>query len=474
MANTSIISTPNLLSPVNSVYGNTFILNNSSSSALNFKYITELWVNGTYSVKELLPPRPISGYGYYSPFKTLLSSLSYDLPQVITTPTESLNGIVRYNIKYGYSFNPNLTITPPVLAVSTASSVFFGFSFSNTTNLTIGDVLTIQSDNPYFSGTSSVIQILTPTSFVINKPFALTSSVGTGYISNATRMDGTFSSLYYGYNGTRQYENVNDNYTNIYLIGNTVSSNIKPFITNSPTYKSIMSGQYETVSALLFTPNFISGGSYSVLSKYNFYNSNNTLISSTSSNFTLTRGATPSIQFWNIPVGPGQLSLPVNTDNYSVTLYFGSTTYSESKFYKIDTNCSLYTNVRVMFMNRYGAFDYFNFRANSSSAYNISRQEFRQELDFNYNIGDRGRTIMSQRVDQTFTLYSDLLSQSEWDWLSELATSPEVYIVNEITNKAIPIIVTDTNYNFKKTITEGPFYFTLNYQNAFGVETQNQ
>ena len=117
MTSTSIITTPHLLSPVNDIYGNYFQLNNATSNATNFKYLVKLYVNSSFVVKEILPPRPTTGYGVYSPYKNILSTLRYYLNNSITGATYCPLAISNYYIQYGLEYNPSLTFSNTLLAV---------------------------------------------------------------------------------------------------------------------------------------------------------------------------------------------------------------------------------------------------------------------------------------------------------------------------------------------------------------------
>jgi len=482
MATTTILTNPDQISPINSIYGNTFVLNNVSSSALNFKYLVKVFANNVFLIQESAPPRPITGQGQYSPQKSLLTQVSYDLPQAITQATEAINSLVYYRIQYGYSYNPNLTIAG-IYQVPVGAGYNFGYTFSTAHNLTTGDIITIQTDNPYFSGTSSIIGATfvgeNPlVSFVTDRAFSASSSVSTGVISNVYRFNGT-SSTFFGYNGTRQYNQVGYNF-NAFIMGSSGSSTIqsRPFLTNYnnttlANAKMIMPTQQETIGFLINTAAF---PSLQLTTQVNYYNVNNVSLGTYSGSVTIPRGFTPSIQFWNTTCGPNAgTTLPATTDNYSIKIKFGSSTvYSETRWFRIDNSCSIYDNVRVMFMNRYGAFDYWNFRQDDQQSYNVSRNEYKQELAWNYSIGDRERTILSQKVEETHIINTNWISENDYAFLAELVTSPEVYIVDETTLQAYPIIITDSSYTFKTANRDKIFNLTLSYVMSYSIETQNQ
>lgn len=473
---TTIVTSPNILSPVNNLYGNYFQLNNTLSSQTNFKYLTKLFINNNFAVIESQPPRPNTGIGLYSPYQSLLANLSYGINNTITGGRTASNSLVSYYINTGIEYNPGLTIAT-VLQVGSN----FGFSFSSITNASIGDIITIQSQNPYFGGTQTVTQILNSHSFVTNLIFNATSSVSTGVITDLQRWDGT-SSIYWGFNGTRQYAFSTLDYYQTYVFGLTSGlPDSQPYLTDYTTNtvitapKYVLPGQEETLSFFLNK----SGFTYSsACVTYNWYDANRNNIGSTNKLFAPTNDA---LQRWDIPVGPSILSTfwPASTVYWNpailnTTPFGGGTVYSESRYYSVDTNCSLYTNVRVMWLNSLGGFDYFNFRLDDQKNYNITRTEYKQELPIPYNIGDRNRTILSQKVVESHSINTDYINQDKYQFLNSLVNSPEVYIIDELTGNPYPVILTDKQFTFKTLLRDQLMQLELNYEMSYQIETQKQ
>src|ERR1035437_518268 len=109
----SVINTPYLYSPVNEVM---WINNLSGSySVSDFKYIYNINKVDQISLSKTpvgefkIPPRPVSGYGLFSPNKLLRSSLSYDFQPFITNVTTASHSLMMYNYNYGCSYNPGFS-----------------------------------------------------------------------------------------------------------------------------------------------------------------------------------------------------------------------------------------------------------------------------------------------------------------------------------------------------------------------------
>jgi len=109
----------------------------------------------------------------------------------------------------------------------------------------------------------------------------------------------------------------------------------------------------------------------------------------------------------------------------------------------------------------------------SNKTYNITRNEFMQELAYNYSIGDRGFNVLSQQVNVTYTINTDWLTQNQMDYLAaNLCISPNVYIVDEDTNDLHPIVLTNSTQQVKTYLRESVFNLTLTFKYAFNVNTQ--
>ena len=403
MFNTTILGTPSYLSPMNVEFNTTYTLNNLGSTADNFKYVVKLydyvWPNGpTQSLgRELIVPRPINGRGKYSPFKSVLSDLSFELQLDAGTGNWEQNsiGLVKYWIEYGYSYDPNIDITlGNIQEVFIGTSSFFGFTFSSPHNLDIGDVINISTQNPFFGGTSSIISTGFGTfSFVTDSIYSSASNVSIGIINNAERFNGT-SSESWGFKGRRQYLELNFQYENDYIINSSDTDKFLTTYDNTSFSKSkkVKSGQYETLSSFIEGSNWpippditipIGVGTFSGV--YTFYDKDQTLISSDVYRSTISGELLRKVYY----IGPQNYvevsgtNMPTSTKFYTfhISDYFGVTA-SEVKYYEIDDSCSEYKNVRIMFLNSLGGFDFWNFELDDKMSYTITRNEYKRELDF--------------------------------------------------------------------------------------------
>ena len=195
-----------------------------------------------------------------------------------------------------------------------------GIDFNGSHFFKVGDIITIdksdKSTNIEYDGTASVVGITTY-SVAINKEWNGTaSSPDGGLISRVQRISGT-SSIAFGYNGTRQYDEVTRNFGLSYSINSgTLTSNgatAAGFLTNYDGWKEVPSGYTETAQA------FITNSSGLIRYKIKTYNENMTFISGAETLFSPTYTRT-----YTFGVGPED-----------VKSIFGATILNGATYYEV-------------------------------------------------------------------------------------------------------------------------------------------
>ena len=462
----SILNTPISLEPINTPLW--FRVNSTSSSSTDFKYIfipqykiepfasTAYNTIGTYRI----PPRPVNGDGLFSPHRALKSFLQNSIDPYVSTTVLSaeLASLLAYRLTFGFELNPNLVFTDTINV-----SGNMGLTFSVVHNFSVGDIITVNKDNksvnPQYDGTCSVVSIVSTRSIRTNKPFSTTLLANeSGVITNQFRLTGTSSELY-TWNGTRQYTERTKDFRQYIIATSSIANNGK-FLTNYDLSvdKPVRLDDYETLSMILPS---------SPLNPYyvyvNTYTSANTLIGT----YGLTYSSANGFRKVDIGVGPMNLinmGIPFISylgtnivDRYEVyvknTGSLFANNVSEVRKYKIDNKCSNYEKQRIVFLNRLGGYDYFNFTLDSKRTLGISRTEYEKMLDWNYNVGDRGKTILAQKAEIKMTMTSDWITENDAIWLEELMTSPEVFLM-PLTN----VVYQNKSINLT---TVGPNSFTI-------------
>lgn len=501
----SIITNPGTYSPVNKEIW--FQTDDSLSAGLNFKYVYKInKLNpltdaptslGVYKV----PPRPSTGYGLFTPHKVLRSQVSYNLQPYIQWITNANNSAVKYNLNYGFQYS----IERPYTGTFNASgNLALTLSTTSSNPFLAGDIIYIdktnKQSNPQYDGeatiTSSVFQVIfgiTVSYIVVNKDFVTSSTSDAGVISDLYRIEGT-SSNFWAFNGTRQYTEINTNFSDDYVFRDSAAYThflteygIDTALFSPPSVaymeqngKPIYNYQFETLSV------FQEGTFPNMQYSFGAYTATGSLIT------TWSIQATSSTNILNrrfdLPVGTANLTLrglvgtTSNIKYYLMNVYDSSYNTKASKIWKVVNNCSPYpNNYRLAFLNRLGGFDYYNFNWKSTNTINKTSVEFKKILDYNYSIGDRQDTILSQDANNSYTISTDWITEKEAEWFKQLITSPEVYQVsdpweffdNSFNAYSALGFVGKTKHKFKVgdqiTIKQFPGFTHASYNNTFTI-----
>ena len=124
---------------------------------------------------------------------------------------------------------------------------------------------------------------------------------------------------------------------------------------------------------------------------------------------------------------------------------------------------------RFAFVNKLGAWDYYNNYNPVRQAINVSREQYTApRVDYSsrlstYDISRRGLKDYHNSTDDIFTVDTDLLDKTNANWLEELIESPEVYIQRN--GEFIPIVITDSSYVANQNqARQKQFKYTINFK----------
>ena len=147
-----------------------------------------------------------------------------------------------------------------------------------------------------------------------------------------------------------------------------------------------------------------------------------------------------------------------------------------------DANCMYgvngYNPITLAWQNSLGAWDYQSFNLVSQKQTNqIKRKTFEQvpgnwdtadaSQDFNYRGDQGGLRIAKVNAHQEYTAHTDLWNEDEVDLLESLMLSPNVFLLSTQATTVTPIVITNTNFVFKKNVNErGPFLYQIKFKNA--------
>lgn len=490
----SFIQKPSLILPT---YNPIYVKVSSTKTAedgYNFRF--DLYKDGSYITTNRLLARPGTDEAIYTPARVLESYLSYDLSQNTINTSASTNCIDQYTVVCGeeyvlpWEFYDNEYVF---------SGIYSGYTKFYTTGATAnpyvsGDTVYVIQDAGYttslYNGTFTVLSA-NSTSIIVNVKHTISTPANGGVIYYSDRRKTTFTAATattsgYSFNAVIQYEEIPSwNYLQyIPLSGSTDAK----FLTNQPSQVKIRDNEKASIS--YFNYGQLSGSSAInsiLLTTYQKSGGTRQSLIVSSADADLSTKNTTNGLINHFGVGPWNLNQIPNGEifgdvqplidgdrdtKYEVQLYnYAALPTSEIKTYIIDNECSKYEGVRFMFLNSLGAFDYYTATLVSRENVSISRTTYQKVLDYNYQVGDRGKTILDLDVQQSYIATSNWIDEETLAWLGELFWSTEVYVINS-DGSLTPVVVDNSNYEPKKRVNDGLFNQQFTYTKAIKKNTQ--
>lgn len=194
--------------------------------------------------------------------------------------------------------------------------------------------------------------------------------------------------------------------------------------------------------------------------------------------FTVTTTEANSCAMINISPGAVNAAVPgtitAATDSYTAVI--------DGVTYTVNVVCKgWYTNYVAHFLNKYGAFESMLFNKPRRRSLTIDRKSFKQSASridsgtgaVSYGVGSiryEQRVNYATKVNEKLRIQTDLLSDGEYAWLSQLAVSPFVYL--EDAGTFYPVVLTGTDYNFNEYIVDRLTTLQLDVEFATHKNTQ--
>ena len=322
------------------------------------------------------------------------------------------------------------------------------------------------------------------------------------------------SDVFYIYNGTLQEEDIialdsSGNYgynldANNYIMNDTDAK----FLTNCPTTIDIGANDYHTLAFFSdYNLDFKVGGANQddqiqdvVLTFFPELNAGGTEISST--------------VITNVPANGGKRSFVDETNNKLIFIGCGTaniknttTINASAKSYTIrardsnndsvsqtytfniiDDDCKGFEKIRLTWLNRLGAWDYYSFTKRNVRTVETQRTSYKQisgtwnERKYKVHGFKGGQKTFRTRSKERLVLNSDFVTENECTWLEELFTSPEVYILNEFStdgsegyiNKYVQqVTVTSSTYTKQTRANDNLLQYTIEIERSKNRVIQN-
>ena len=145
-------------------------------------------------------------------------------------------------------------------------------------------------------------------------------------------------------------------------------------------------------------------------------------------------------------------TIPANTSYYEIQAIGGSPA-QKSKLYRINiTEDCKHPNIRLTWLNKYGAWDYYNFNAKSVKTTSSNKKTFNQTrgsyqgTGFSYTTGNGGAKVYDVQSKESYVLNTDYVNEETGRWLESIINSTEVYIIKDSTWELGDAVDTLTNF----------------------------
>ena len=497
-ATVSLLSSPQQFEPIYTD-GLWHQFYSGSYSVSNFNYIVDVYSwnlnpndpNGTQSLGMFkLPPRPNTGQGIFTPHKILKSQVtnSYQSELGLTGVSLAYGSIVQYWLDYGFQSSVDV----PFISTNDLFGNLLIECASGSNIFLQGDRITILMDNqkvnPSYNTTAEVLN--SSGDFITTDiPYGVSASNESGFIYILERITDTTYGSYsaatagnYTWNGIRQYPQKGVDFDTPYVVYGTGRSKFLTEYDQSPLFPSsseppdnlitVREGDYEVVSAIINGD--ISGVDVLRYNGYRNVGGSWTTVQSLTYTFSLIDFKTRV----DVGIGPENLRQLFpgitfsNIDWYGVILSGSVSSPLRAPILRgIDRRCTVYPVVRLRWLNRLGSYECFNFIRNSTSEMKVKKTEWRKELPWDYTIGARQQSVLTQEIEMTYDINSDWLSEYDYTYLQELISSPEVFRVEG--TQSYPIVVTNASWKQKRQIDGQVFNLTITYKDSYGVMSQD-
>ena len=192
-----------------------------------------------------------------------------------------------------------------------------------------------------------------------------------------------------------------------------------------------------------------------------FFKSNGAFISFASINTNTASGGSSSAtalaskHFNLIGVYPANIkqhvSIPAQAGYYTVNALGASTAATATYTFNIVDDCK-YPNIRLAWLNKYGAWDYYNFNAKSVKTTSTNKKTFNQTQGsyqgsgFSYTTGNGGARVYDVKSTESHVLNTDYVDEETGRWLESVINSTEVYIIKDSTWELGDAVPTATNF----------------------------
>jgi hypothetical protein len=196
-----------------------------------------------------------------------------------------------------------------------------------------------------------------------------------------------------------------------------------------------------------------------------------------SAEIALTSNASSSAQIYSYPQAPAQSGFPLSGSytSYTIQAYDGTTKLGQG--IQFDITCQQkYPNVRIMWKNRLGQFDWFNFYMVSRESFDVQKRSYQPQLgtwnasSLSYAKQDSSNKNYIIDANPSISVNTFFVDQSYNDIFKQLMASDEVYwLYDEPNNFVRPLSIETNNIVFKTGVVDHliQYQFTFKYGQSY-------
>jgi len=423
-----------------------FIYDSTNKNELGFRYIFDVYLSGTATkIAEYRPlPNP-DGYGEQDLSRLLQNYVSHDFNPTNTTFFDPTNCYYFYDVKIGEMYIETINYTSSLTASTTNVQI-------NVTNTyTAGDQITIEqvdggAANPNLEGLFTVLSA-TGSDFVVNSLWAeINDATIDGAVQYADKRKtitrSVISSLgNYAFNGALTFSTFRTYDHDDYVL--TAITDLP--LTSSPLNLKNKLSQDMWVNFIppAEAPGFIY-----------FENSTSDIFRKPiSTGGLMACGSVGANNFGSPTLVSGTGVLIEDDVDYYDYWYADNSGIQKSIKHRItlDRRCTI-NDYEIIFMDRLGSVMSFAFQLREMLTGSVKKETYNQKIEgttdgseWGYESYDKGMKVVNPRIDETYELNTNFMTEAENVYYSELISSPNTYI--KIDNEYFSCIVQDTGYD---------------------------